>query len=81
MIIHIYHDSATFCIYYRTAPIDVVGFDHVYIRCLIYVMCIDVNIFEKLLEQLLLTPNDNDLWNPSVCFGRLEHGMSCGDVW
>jgi hypothetical protein len=21
------------------------------------------------------------LWNPSVCFGRLEHGMSCGDVW
>jgi hypothetical protein len=81
MIIHIYHDSATFCIYYRTAPIDVVGFDHVYIRCLIYIMCIDVNIFEKLLEQLLLTPNDNDLWNPSVCFGRLEHGMSCGDVW
>lgn len=68
MIIHIYHDSATYCIYYRTAPIDVVGFDHVYIRCLIHVMCIDVNIFEKLLEQLLLTPNDNDLWNPSVCF-------------
>jgi hypothetical protein len=31
MIIHIYHDSATYYIYYRTAPIDVVGLDHVFI--------------------------------------------------